>query len=163
MGESIDAHLPVSGESGGRAGRERRAAGAALFAGRLAAGRASRSPPRLPVSEKLYSGAAPEGDRGFSTLQALGIRTVITVDGARPDVAIARRFGLRYVHLPFGYDGCPSPRALESFAQCGSAGADLPALPPWKTLEPRGCGIGSHRAGWGFECRGCRTDAAGRD
>jgi protein tyrosine phosphatase (PTP) superfamily phosphohydrolase (DUF442 family) len=65
------------------------------------------------VSEKLYSGAVPEGATGFASLRALGIRTVITVDGARPDVVAAQRFGLRYVHLPFGYDGCPTPRALE--------------------------------------------------
>jgi hypothetical protein len=65
------------------------------------------------VGEKLYSGAAPEGETGFRSLRALGIRTVITVDGACPDVATARRYGLRYVHLPFGYDGCPTPRALE--------------------------------------------------
>jgi protein tyrosine phosphatase (PTP) superfamily phosphohydrolase (DUF442 family) len=67
----------------------------------------------LRVSAKLYSGSAPEGDPGFQSLQALGIRTVITVDGARPDVVAAHRYGLRYVHLPFGYDGCPRPRALE--------------------------------------------------
>jgi hypothetical protein len=65
------------------------------------------------VSEKLYSGAAPEGEEGFASLRALGIGTVITVDGARPDVVTARRFALRYVHLPFGYEGCPTPRALE--------------------------------------------------
>jgi protein tyrosine phosphatase (PTP) superfamily phosphohydrolase (DUF442 family) len=65
------------------------------------------------VSEKLYSGSAPEGDVGFESLRALGIRTVISVDSMRPDVGKARRYGLRYVHLPFGYDGCPTPRALE--------------------------------------------------
>jgi protein tyrosine phosphatase (PTP) superfamily phosphohydrolase (DUF442 family) len=65
------------------------------------------------VDANLYSGSVPEGDVGFASLRALGIRTVITVDGARPDVERARRFGLRYVHLPFGYDGCPIPRALE--------------------------------------------------
>jgi protein tyrosine phosphatase (PTP) superfamily phosphohydrolase (DUF442 family) len=85
---------------------------------RLAVGAAK--PAELPglhnlfrVSEKLYSGSAPEGEPGFRSLRELGIRTVITVDGARPDVAMARRYGLRYVHLPFGYDGCPMPRALE--------------------------------------------------
>jgi hypothetical protein len=74
------------------------------------------------VSEKLYNGSAPEGEAGFHTLQALGIRTIISVDGARPDVATARRLGLRYVHLPFGYDGCPTPRALEIIR----AARDLP-------------------------------------
>lgn len=63
------------------------------------------------LSEKLYSGGVPEGDEGFQVLQRLGIRTVITVDGARPDVKTARKYGMRYVHLPFGYDGCPTPRA----------------------------------------------------
>jgi protein tyrosine phosphatase (PTP) superfamily phosphohydrolase (DUF442 family) len=67
----------------------------------------------IRVSEKLYSGGVPEGKASFSSLKKLGIRTVISVDGARPDVAAARRFGMRYVHLPFGYDGCPTPRALE--------------------------------------------------
>ena len=63
------------------------------------------------LSEKLYSGAVPEGEEGFRTLQRLGIKTVITVDGAAPDVTTAHKFGMRYVHLPFGYDGCPVPTA----------------------------------------------------
>ena len=63
------------------------------------------------LSEKLYSGAVPEGDLGFETLKQLGIRTVISVDGMPPDVKRAHQYGLRYVHLPFGYDGCPVPTA----------------------------------------------------
>lgn len=66
----------------------------------------------LRVNQKLVNGSVPEGDTGFASLKALGIRTIISVDGARPDVARARRFGMRYVHLPIGYDGCPTPRAL---------------------------------------------------
>src|SRR4051812_6205480 len=65
------------------------------------------------LSPKLYTGSVPEGEAGFRSLRALGVRTLISVDGARPDVATARRFGLLYVHLPIGYDGCPTPRALE--------------------------------------------------
>ncbi len=65
------------------------------------------------VSRKLYQGSSPEGEAGFASLQALGVRTVISVDGMQPDVALARRFGLRYVHLPISYDGCPAPRSLE--------------------------------------------------
>jgi protein tyrosine phosphatase (PTP) superfamily phosphohydrolase (DUF442 family) len=63
------------------------------------------------VSEKLYSGAQPEGDAGFEALRRLGIKTIITVDGAPPDVETAHRFGMRYVHIPFGYDACPAPTA----------------------------------------------------
>lgn len=65
----------------------------------------------LRLSEKLYSGGVPEGEAGFQALQRLGIRTIITVDGARPDVERARALGMRYVHLPFGYDGCPTAQA----------------------------------------------------
>src|SRR5688572_28625302 len=71
--------------------------------------------PALPnvvrLAERLYSGGLPGGEPGFRTLQRLGIRTLITVDGARPDVATAKRYGMRYVHLPFGYDGLPIPTA----------------------------------------------------
>ncbi|MBY0528393.1 MAG: hypothetical protein K2R98_33690 [Gemmataceae bacterium] len=63
------------------------------------------------VSEKLLSGSSPE-EGGFASLQQLGVRTIITVDGARPDVAAAREHGLRYVHLPIGYDGVPREQAL---------------------------------------------------
>jgi protein tyrosine phosphatase (PTP) superfamily phosphohydrolase (DUF442 family) len=65
----------------------------------------------LHVSEKIYSGGVPMEDAGFQSLGKLGIKTIITVDGAKPDVARAKAAGMRYVHLPFGYDGCPVPTA----------------------------------------------------
>lgn len=40
-------------------------------------------------------------------MAAMGVKTVISVDGVKPDVEAAHRFGMRYVHLPFGYDGVP--------------------------------------------------------
>ena len=61
----------------------------------------------------LYSGSLPEGDAGFETLQGLGIRTIISVDGALPDVAMAKAHGMRYVHLPIGYNGMGEQRTLE--------------------------------------------------
>lgn len=60
------------------------------------------------LGEKLYAGAAPEGDQGFETLHKLGIKTVITVDGTQPDVERAHAHGMRYIHLPHGYDGIPA-------------------------------------------------------
>lgn len=59
----------------------------------------------LPVADRIWSGAVPEGAAAFDKLQAMGIRTIISVDGARPDVEAAKARGLRYVHLPVGYDG----------------------------------------------------------
>ena len=67
----------------------------------------------LAYGPHLYSGAAPDGAQGFRTLKALGIRTIVSVDGELPDVATAEQFGLRYVHLPIGYNGMDEKRTLE--------------------------------------------------
>lgn len=64
------------------------------------------------VGPRLYSGGEPQGEGSFRALQALGIKTVVTVDGAMPDLETAHRYGLKYVHLPVGYDGIPRAQAL---------------------------------------------------
>jgi protein tyrosine phosphatase (PTP) superfamily phosphohydrolase (DUF442 family) len=69
-------------------------------------------PNLVRLTDGLYSGGVPDGDTGFATLRKLGVRTVISVDGARPDVETAHKYGLRYVHIPFGYDGVPDEQAL---------------------------------------------------
>lgn len=61
----------------------------------------------------VYSGSAPEDPAGFEQLARMGIRTIISVDGAVPLVDAARAHGLRYVHLPIGYDGVERRRAIE--------------------------------------------------
>lgn len=65
------------------------------------------------LTDTVLSGAQPEGDAAFRELAALGVKTVISVDGARPDAEAAGRHGLRTVHLPIGYDGVPIGRAKE--------------------------------------------------
>ncbi|MFZ4430802.1 MAG: hypothetical protein ACOYPS_10655 [Phycisphaerales bacterium] len=60
----------------------------------------------------VISGGVPEGE-GFATLAAMGVKTVISVDGGAPDVAAAKAAGIRYIHLPMGYDGCEESRVLE--------------------------------------------------
>jgi protein tyrosine phosphatase (PTP) superfamily phosphohydrolase (DUF442 family) len=59
------------------------------------------------LSPRLLRGGQPQGEMGFEPLKRLGDRTVIRVDGSQPDVDTARRYGLRYFHLPVGYDGIP--------------------------------------------------------
>ncbi len=59
----------------------------------------------LQVSGGIYSGGEPRGDADYSELERLGVKTIVSVDGARPDVESARARGLRYVHIPIGYDG----------------------------------------------------------
>ena len=65
------------------------------------------------VNERLISGSQPEGDAAFAALARLGVKTIVSVDGGKPDVAAARKFGLRYIHLPFGYDGIPAERVAQ--------------------------------------------------
>lgn len=61
----------------------------------------------------FWSGSLPEGDAGFDTLKAMGVTTIISVDGAEPDVERARARGIRYIHLPIGYNGFDDRRRLE--------------------------------------------------
>ena len=65
------------------------------------------------VTPKIFSGSSPDLEAGFAELARLGVKTVISVDGGKPDLATAKKFGLKYVHIPFGYDGIPSHRVVE--------------------------------------------------
>jgi hypothetical protein len=76
------------------------------------------------LTDKLCSGSSPDGDEGFQSLQKLGVKTIISVDGMRPDVERAHKFGMRYVHLPIGYDGVPEEQGLKIAKAVG----DLPGL-----------------------------------
>lgn len=67
----------------------------------------------VAYGEGLYSGAAPEGPESFDTIRAMGVTTIISVDGAAPDVESAKALGLRYIHLPIGYNGMTTERQLE--------------------------------------------------
>lgn len=79
-------------------------------------------PNAVRVHSKVISGGLPDGLVAFEELRSLGIKTVISVDGAKPDLASAEKCGLRYVHLPHGYDGIPEGRA----AELAKAVRDLP-------------------------------------
>lgn len=65
------------------------------------------------VTDKLISGSLPENDVAFADLESMGVKTVISVDGAPPDVRLAQSRGMRYVHLPIGYHGLTAERQLE--------------------------------------------------
>ncbi|MBQ71691.1 MAG: hypothetical protein CMJ67_02170 [Planctomycetaceae bacterium] len=59
----------------------------------------------VTYQEGFISGSVPEGAIGLDSLASLGVRTIISVDGASPEVEAARDRGMRYIHLPIGYDG----------------------------------------------------------
>jgi protein tyrosine phosphatase (PTP) superfamily phosphohydrolase (DUF442 family) len=57
------------------------------------------------VTSKILSGAQPEGEASFRALKELGVKTIVSVDGSKPDVETARKYGIAYVHLPITYSG----------------------------------------------------------
>ncbi len=61
----------------------------------------------------MICGGVPEGEEGLHTLAAMGVKTIVSVDGATPDVATAEKLGMRYVHLPISYNGVPEERQKE--------------------------------------------------
>ncbi len=73
----------------------------------------NRLPNAFWLTDKVISGGVPDGDEAFGELKELGVKTILSVDGARPDLAATKKYVLRYVHLPFGYNGIPSERVLE--------------------------------------------------
>ena len=74
---------------------------------------AQHLPNAVRVHANVISGGLPQGNEAFQELQSLGVKTVISVDGQKPDVRTAAKYGLRYVHLPHGYDGVPLSRVME--------------------------------------------------
>lgn len=59
----------------------------------------------LQLTDRIYSGGEPDTAESMQQLSELGIKTLISVDGARPNVQLAADYGMRYVHVPIGYDG----------------------------------------------------------
>ena len=59
------------------------------------------------VSDEVARGGQPRGDAAFRELSRKGIRCIISVD-----IETAERFGIRTVHIPFGYDGVPEEQQL---------------------------------------------------
>jgi protein tyrosine phosphatase (PTP) superfamily phosphohydrolase (DUF442 family) len=83
---------------------------------------AEHLPNAYQIHSRVISGGLPEGEAAFRELSELGVKTIVSVDGATPDVATAKKFGMRYVHLPHGYDGIPKERVK----QLARAVRDLP-------------------------------------
>ncbi len=60
----------------------------------------------------VYVGGEPQNDSHFLMLQNLGIKTLVSVDGAQPKVELANKYEMNYVHIPIGYDGIESHQLL---------------------------------------------------
>lgn len=64
------------------------------------------------VSPNLFSTGEPVGEAAFAELRRRGVKTIVSVDGAKPNVLLAKQYGMRYVHVPIKYDGIPREQAL---------------------------------------------------
>lgn len=72
----------------------------------------SKSPANLiRVTKGVYVGGEPSGNASFERLAQLGVVTVVSVDGSTPRVDDAKKLGMRYVHLPLGYEGISEKQA----------------------------------------------------
>ena len=67
----------------------------------------------VAFADGFVSGSLPEGEEGFDSLARMGIKTIISVDGAAPEVELAKLRGMKYIHLPIGYNGCTPERKME--------------------------------------------------
>jgi len=70
-------------------------------------------PNLVRLHDKVISGGTPQDEATFRELKTLGVKSIISVDGAEPNLELAEQFGMRYVHLPHGYDGIEPGRARE--------------------------------------------------
>ena len=103
----------VACERAGLAGKQGQAIGTVV----------SRTPGGEPVglhryrewgpASRIIQGAQPEGEEAFLNMRALGVTVVLSVDGSLPDVEGAQKQGLKYAHVPIGYDGITRAQALQ--------------------------------------------------
>lgn len=54
-------------------------------------------------TQAIWFGGSPETDAAMAELAASGVKTIISVDGAPPLVELAKKHGLKYVHIPVKY------------------------------------------------------------
>ena len=57
------------------------------------------------LGKRIYSGGEPTAEASFEKLKEMGVVAIVSVDAARPNVELAKKYGIRYVHVPLGYDG----------------------------------------------------------
>ena len=57
------------------------------------------------LSDDIISGSEPHGEEALKRIAAMGVKTILSVDGKEPDQATAAKYGMRYVHVPIQYKG----------------------------------------------------------
>ncbi len=80
--------------------------GSLFFSGFLTVTTAGEIEELRMLSARLACGPEPT-EVLLKNLAEQGVRTLVSVDGQKPDLELAKRYGMRYIHLPMGYDGVP--------------------------------------------------------
>ncbi len=57
------------------------------------------------LAPSVFSGSEPATADDFQRLRSLGVRSILSVDGASPNVALAHEHALVYAHVPIAYAG----------------------------------------------------------
>jgi protein tyrosine phosphatase (PTP) superfamily phosphohydrolase (DUF442 family) len=65
------------------------------------------------LSERVISGSEPHGEEAIRRIAAMGVKTILSVDGAVPDAETAAKYGMRYVHVPIQYRGITREELLQ--------------------------------------------------
>jgi len=65
------------------------------------------------LSQNIISGSEPEGENALIKIAAMGVKTILSVDGKVPDAETALRHGMRYVHVPIRYRGISSEELVQ--------------------------------------------------
>lgn len=59
----------------------------------------------IEIVPGVYSGSGPASEADFAELERLGVRSIVSVDGAAPAIDLARAHTMRYAHIPIAYGG----------------------------------------------------------
>jgi uncharacterized protein (TIGR01244 family) len=82
------------------------------------------------VSDIYYRGAQPDGS-DYADLAAIGVKTLIDLtshDASADEPAMARKAGLKYVHIPMTTREPPTPEMLAQFLQVVDDPANQPVF-----------------------------------
>ena len=120
----------------------------------------------VSFGEGLTSGGTPPGEPSFAFLAREGYRTIVSVDGARPDLESAHRHSRSYVHLPMSYDGRTHRWRWVCFVSCSNRIPGFHSLPPRPSSRTHSCsdrfhGQGTLQPRGGIDTHGARGDFAG--
>jgi len=75
------------------------------------------------LSPRIITGGQPDVDAGFAELQKLGVKTIVSVTDATPDEEAAKKYGMKYVHVPMDYKGV-SPDQREKILGAATANSE---------------------------------------